>query len=145
MATLKVRITISSSSSNTPHPFLQHAQTTLVTLYLHFLYSLSPTRFSSPQLTSYISATHHKSSASIYINQYIILHTVYYQQILILSKCSVTLIMTACAGRFTPQARVAVHTSTLINPLLNRFSTKFLKRNTINGFQNRRKMTRIEA
>jgi len=32
--------------------------------------------------------------------------------------------MTACAGRLTPQASVAVHTSTLINPSENSLSTR---------------------
>lgn len=37
---------------------------------------------------------------------------------------NVTLMITACAGRFTPQARVAVHTSTLMWPLENMLSIR---------------------
>ena len=38
----------------------------------------------------------------------------------------ITLMMTACAGRLTPQASVAVHTRHLMKPSEKYFSTKFL-------------------
>lgn len=41
---------------------------------------------------------------------------------------TITLITTPCAGKFTPQARVAVHTRTLIAPVRNCFSVADLSR-----------------
>lgn len=41
-------------------------------------------------------------------------------------KVTLTLMMTACAGRLMPQASVAVHTSTLTSPSANSRSTRFL-------------------
>ena len=45
----------------------------------------------------------------------------------------ITLMMTPCAGRLTPQARVAVQTRTRIWPLAKYFSTRFLSDLGITG------------
>lgn len=47
---------------------------------------------------------------------------------------SPTLIITAWAGKLTPQARVAVQTRTLMSPAANVFSTNSLKRQENNRF-----------